>query len=90
MHAETRSSFITSPAHGSDAGSRDPSIHTQRPNTSVTRMLASSHETPGVRRDPNEPHEERDPAEGYPDLADDPALNEDAAREAQETPGMGS
>jgi hypothetical protein len=53
-------------------------------------MLASSHETPGVRRDPNEPHEERDPAEGYPDLADDPALNEDAAREAQETPGMGS
>jgi hypothetical protein len=29
-HAETRSSFTTSLAHGSDAGSRDPSIHTQR------------------------------------------------------------
>jgi excisionase family DNA binding protein len=31
-----------------------------------------------------------DPSTGYPDLADDPGLNEDAAREAWETPGMGS
>jgi excisionase family DNA binding protein len=28
--------------------------------------------------------------EGYPGVADDPGLNEDAAREAWETPGMGS